>query len=113
VLNVVVHGIDIDRSTQSKEPNWDKGTGSPHHVLNILNNLASVTIRVLQSGHSRELDMMRSEQLRHIARCLFGADRVSNDNQRDRSLCADESKGEGPKSTTYPQSTMAMFASSS
>ena len=36
--------------------------------LNIRRRRASVTIRVRQSGHSRDEDMMRSEQLRHIAK---------------------------------------------
>ena len=38
--------------------------------LNMRKRRASVTIRVRQSGHSRDEDMMRSEQLRHIAKWL-------------------------------------------
>src|SRR5712691_5179751 len=38
--------------------------------LNMRRSRASVTIRVRQSGHSREEDMTRSEQLRHIAKWL-------------------------------------------
>lgn len=38
--------------------------------LNMRRRRASVTIRVRQSGHSRDEDMMRSEQWRHIAKWL-------------------------------------------
>jgi hypothetical protein len=38
--------------------------------LNMRRRRASVTIRVRQRGHSRDEDMMRSEQLRHIAKWL-------------------------------------------
>jgi hypothetical protein len=38
--------------------------------LNMRKRRASVTIRVRQSGHSRDEDMIRSEQLRHIAKWL-------------------------------------------
>ena len=45
-------------------------TPGRYHDLNIRNNLASVTIRVLQRGHSLVLFMIRSEHARHIHRCL-------------------------------------------
>jgi hypothetical protein len=48
--------------------NPDIGDPCLNYVLNILNSLASVTIRVLQRGHSRELAMISSEQALHIAR---------------------------------------------
>lgn len=38
--------------------------------LNILNNLASVTIRVRHNGHSLVPFMMRSEHGRHMHKCL-------------------------------------------
>lgn len=45
--------------------------------LNMRRRRASVTIRVRQSGHSRDEDMMRSEQLRHIAKWLQKMDWLS------------------------------------
>ena len=48
----------------------------PTQALKIRNSLASVTMRVLHSGHSRVLFMIRSEQPRHIARCLQVRDKT-------------------------------------
>jgi hypothetical protein len=45
--------------------------------LNMRRRRASVTIRVRQSGHSRDEDMIRSEQLRHIAKWLQKKRKVS------------------------------------
>jgi hypothetical protein len=47
-----------------------QGTVIQRYDLNMRRRRASVTIRVRQSGHSRDEDMMRSEQLRHIAKWL-------------------------------------------
>jgi hypothetical protein len=69
--------------------------------LNMRRRRASVTIRVRQSGHSRDEDMMRSEQLRHIAKWL----QKKGIRQRAEAVAK--------KLNTYPQSTMAILASSS
>lgn len=71
--------------------------------LNIRRRRASVTIRVRQSGHSRDEDMMRSEQLRHIAKWLQIKAFVKQRRQRHLRK----------KKNTYPQSTIAILASSS
>ena len=52
--------------------------------LNMRRRRASVTIRVRQSGHSRDEDMMRSEQLRHIAKWL---QKRYSSRQTGRSTC--------------------------
>jgi hypothetical protein len=44
-------------------------------VLKMRRRRDSVTMRVRQSGHSRELSMMSSEQPRHMARWLNRKDR--------------------------------------
>ena len=74
-----------------------------YYDLNMRRSRASVTIRVRQSGHSRDEDMIRSEQWRHIAKWL----------QRKDIRQAKRAEGLAKNLNTYPQSTMAILASSS
>lgn len=79
---------------------WDQILCSDYD-LNIRKSLASVMIRVLQRGHSLVPFMMRSEQGRHMHKCL----KIPDIRHGMSCIYAED--------LTYPQSTIAIFASSS